>query len=265
MALKLAPSRPELGAARRPPLARWAAVVIGGIGLLVAVFAAGRLTAPPREVAVTVTAPSGEAAPGVAAVPGQPAAVTDGHGPADVVDDVPVGYARTEAGAVAAATNYIATIGDKRAFNEPWRENAYRVMGAPDEYQTLVESVRASYRRIDAELGLGETAAYDGSIQAVTVPLGYRVEAVDDDRATVTVWAAGWLARPTGQQLPLRAVANTVELQWLGDDWKLLRVVDSQPLDPPGVAAPPTAQTLQEMAGFVLYEHVPRDGQGARR
>jgi len=260
VALRLAPSRAELGSARRPPLLRWGAAVLAGIALLAAAFAAGRLTAPVREVPVTVTAPAADQA-----AQGQPAAVTRGHGPTDVVDDVPVGYARTEAGAVAAATNYIATIGDKRAFNEPWRENAYRVMGAPDAYQTLVDSVRASYQRIDTELGLGETAAYDGSVQAVTVPLGYRVEAVSPDRATVTVWAAGWLARPTGQQLPLRAVANTVELQWIDGDWKLLRVVDSQPLNPPGVAGPPTARTLQQMAGFVLYEHVPRDGQGARR
>jgi hypothetical protein len=258
VALRLAPSRPELGVSRRPRLARWVAVGLGGVGLLVAVFAAGRLTAPTLAGPAVATAPTGGAA--TAAAP-----ATIGPGPYDIVDDVPVGYAHTEAGAIAAATNYIAAISDKRAFNEAWRTNAYQVMAAPDAYQQLVDSVAASYQRIDADLGLGEAAAYDGSIQAVTVPLGYRVDAVDEQRATITVWAAGWLARPQGQQLPLRATANTVELVWVNGDWKLLRVVDTQPLNPPGVSGPPTVQALQEMAGFVPYEHVPRDGEGAWR
>ncbi len=250
MALKVAPA-PARASSRRWAAARWLVAAVVGIALLAGAFYLGRVTVP-GAAPPTVLQQAAPEAP-------QAAPVDPGPGPYRVVNEVPVGYARSEAGAVAAATEYVSAIGDKRAFNQEWRERAYRTIADPAVADELLESVAPSYERVDGELGLGDAAAYDGSVLAVTVPVGYRVDAYDEDRATITVWAAGWLTRLTGSQLPLRAQTSTMELAWLDGDWKLTGVTGIEPLDPPGIAAPVDAQTLAEMRGFNAYEYRPQE------
>lgn len=265
MALKLAPAI-ERTTGRATPLARLIAGGVAGVALLAGAFAIGRSTAPvTRVVATTGTAAAGEGTAGggagdeAAAAAAPVVTVQDAPGPAGFRNDVPVGYARSEAGAVAAATGFLSAIGDKRAFNREWRERAYRTMADPATVDELLASVSESYARIDGDLGLGDAAAYDGSILAVTVPVGYRVDAFTQDRASVTVWAAGWLTRLSGPQLPLRAQLSTMELTWVDDDWKLTEVTGIEPLDPPGVAAPVTDEAFSQMLGFNAYEYHPQE------
>jgi hypothetical protein len=266
VALRLAPAT-ERAVRRGPPWARRAIAGVLGVVLLIGAYALGRAGAPVEPQAGL---PSPEAAgeqgqdenaapegadPAPAGGQGQAAAV----GPTRVVNDVPVGYAQTEQGAIAAATNYLRAIGDKRAFSREWRERTYRTLADPAVVDELITSVEASYERIDADLGLGDAAAYDGSLLAVTVPVGYRVDEFAPDRARVSVWAAGWLTRPNGQQLPLRAQTSTLDLVWVDGDWKLADVSGVQPLNPPGVAAPVTDEMLAQMRGYRAYEYVPQD------
>lgn len=245
MTLSLFPGRSRAEAGEAPSVARSAVAVLTVAVVLVSGFFAGRLT----SAQPSASAP----APGLVA----PTPADERPGPTRTSNGVPVGYAHTPEGAVAAATGYLTTISDKRAFSRDWREDAYRVMAAPDSYGRLIDSVRPSYDRIAADLALDDAVAYNGSVLAMTVPIGYRVDDYTDGRATVTVWAAAWLTRPTGQQLPLRAHTTTVELVWTDGDWKLDRVRGSRPLDPPGVAAPPTIETLREMSGFQRFRSQP--------
>ena len=263
MALKLAPAI-QRSHGRVVPNARLIAGVAVGVALLAGAFALGRASAPPT---VATTTPEASPADGAPAAPGRaPAEDADpgsaqpapASGPVGVRNDVPVGYARSEDGAVAAATGYLSAIGDKRAFNRSWRETAYRTMADPATVDDLLASVAASYERIDGDLGLGDAAAYDGSILAVTVPVGYRVDDYTEDRASITVWAAGWVTRLSGPQLPLRAQSSTMELTWVESDWKLTAVTGIEPLDPPGVAAPVTDEAFSQMRGFNAYEYRPQ-------
>lgn len=247
--MRLAPATER--ATGRGSATRRLALAVAGVVLLAAAFLLGRMTVP----AAVADAPQQAVADDAAA----PVAAEADPGPARVVDEVPVGYAHTEQGAVLAATNYLSAIGDKRAFSQVWRERAYRAMAAPEAVEELLDSVDASYDRIADDLALNDAAAYDGSVLAVTLPVGYRVDSYQADRATVTVWAAGWLTRLTGEQLPLRAQTSTIELVWTDDDWKLSGVSGIEPLDPPGVAAPVTADALAEMRGFYAYEYEPQE------
>lgn len=272
MALKLAPAI-QRSQGRVVPTARLVAGVVVGVALLAGAFGLGRASAPPTVV--TAAAPAAapdtvgggpadgvEGAPAPAAggaVPAEARQAAPASGPVGVRNDVPVGYARSEDGAVAAATGYLSAIGDKRAFNRGWRETAYRTMADPETVEELLGSVAASYERIDGDLGLGDAAAYDGSILAVTVPVGYRIDDYSEDRASITVWAAGWLTRLSGPQLPLRAQSSTMELSWVESDWKLTAVTGIAPLDPPGVAAPVTDEAFSQMRGFNAYEYHPQD------
>ena len=269
MALKLAPAI-QRSHGRVVPNARLIAGVAVGVALLAGAFGLGRASAPPTVATTTPDAAPADGAPaapadGAPAAPGRAPAEDPGaaqpapaSGPAGVRNDVPVGYARSEDGAVAAATGYLSAIGDKRAFNRSWRETAYRTMADPATVDDLLASVAASYERIDGDLGLGDAAAYDGSILAVTVPVGYRVDDYTEDRASITVWAAGWVTRLSGPQLPLRAQSSTMELTWVESDWKLTAVTGIEPLDPPGVAAPVTDEAFSQMRGFNAYEYRPQ-------
>lgn len=256
MALRLAPATERAAGRVGSRITRLLAGVFAGIALLAAAFLLGR---------VSVTRPLPLPAPAVeAAQDAAPPAPVRGRvaqepGPARMVEGVGVGYARSEAGAVAAATSYLEALGDKRAFDTGWRERAYRTISDPAVADDLIASVDESYQRVDTELGLGDGAAYNGSVLAVTVPVGYRVDEYDENRAVVTVWAAGWLTQTTGPTLPLRAQTATVELVWLDSDWKLFGVSGVQPLNPPGVAAPVTAQALAEMQGFNAYDYRPQE------
>jgi hypothetical protein len=255
VALRLAPAT-ERAVGARTRLARLLAGVVAGLALLAAGFGLGRVSAARPLPVPAVAAPS--APSGQERAPAAPV-VVQGPGPARYANDIGVGFARTEAGAVAAATGYLEALGDKRAFDADWRERAYRTIADPAVADELITSVEESYQRVDDELGLGDGAAYNGSVLAVTVPVGYRVDQYDEDRAVVTVWAAGWLTQSSGPELPLRAQTATVELVWVDGDWKLAGVTGIQPLDPPGVAAPVTAQALAEMRGFNAYDYRPQE------
>lgn len=245
MALPLLGSGPEGSSTTRRSAVKAVAAAVVLLAALVAGVVLGRLSVAPNTTPATeeqvVEGPIGE-----------------DPGPTGSVRGVPVGYARSAEGAVAAATGYTLTLADKRTFNPAWRDAAYRVIAAPDAYPALVESVRGSYTRIADRVGLDDAAAYDGSIQATTVPLGYRVDAYHSERATVTVWSAGWLTRPRGTQLPLRARTMTFELAWVDADWKIVGVSANEPLDPPGVSVPPTLAMQNHMATFTPYHWAPQ-------
>lgn len=258
MALRLAPATERVAGRVGSRAVRLLAGILACTALLAAGFGLGRVSTT-RTAPAPASAAAGNAGEAPAAV-AESLIVTD-PGPTQYVNDVGTGYARSEAGAVAAATGYLEALGDKRAFDPGWRERAYRTVADPAVADELIASVDESYRRVDTELGLGDGAAYNGSVLAVTVPVGYRVDSYDQERATVTVWAAGWLIQSSGPELPLRAQTATVELVWLSDDWKLTGVTGVQPLDPPGVAAPVTAQALAEMRGFNAYDYQPQEQQ----
>src|SRR5262249_50591062 len=102
--------------------------------------------------------------------------------------DVPVGYARTRAGAVAAATNYSAVLAGPLVL-EPTR---YRAA------ESVIASPSAEARV--AQEGEQAIAAVDHSTRAVTearrgvrvvvryTPIAYRLDAYAAGRATVQIW-----------------------------------------------------------------------------
>src|SRR6266702_3768962 len=95
---------------------RWlklGALGLGAVVLAVAAFGIGRWTAPASasgQQRATVSAPSG------------------GPGPTRVENGVPVGYAHTQEGAVAAATNYL-TVVDGQMITQP------------DKYRAAIDTV----------------------------------------------------------------------------------------------------------------------------
>src|SRR5690606_13674556 len=98
---------------------------VAAVGLAVLVVLAvgvwlGRATAPGEELAPRKAEGSGP-------------------GPSRTVSGVPVGYSRSEAGAVAAAANYTAVLGGKQNIDPAYGREVYPVVALPEVVDDLLE------------------------------------------------------------------------------------------------------------------------------
>ena len=222
---------------RRPP--RLLLMIVLTLGLVGASALFGRLSAP---------APSGSPR-----LPAQLAGATRMNG------DVPVGYAQTRGGAVAAATNFSAVLAGPLVLEPDRYRAAERVIATP-----------SAQARVAAE---GEQAitAVDGGTQAIAearrgvrvavryTPIAYRVTAYDIGRATVSIWGL-WMVGEQGWLAPTQTWSTrTVVLEWTGGDWKLARSSTSPgPAPQLGQEAARTAELPPQLTDFEEYAHVNR-------
>jgi hypothetical protein len=191
---------------------RWLRIgggVLGGVVLLAAGFGVGRLSAP-------AATGGGQQH---ASVNGQ-----SGPGPTRVENGVPVGYAHTQEGAVAAATNFVSVVDGPMIVQPDKYRKAIVSLAAPEassQLQSEGEKTMASLQNVS---GLATYAQQGRTIVFRTVPLSYRVESYDESAAQVSIWTEGLLA--VDGVLPPRQTWTTVTttVKWVDGDWKLIRI-----------------------------------------
>ena len=226
------------GARQRPRGSRGQmAVLAAGIGVALAL--AG------------VVAGRGTALDAPAPAPTRQAAAVDG--PARIDHGVPLGFAPSKGGAVAAAANFAGVLTSQRLLDRKAYADAVRAITAPEsldaqlkkatEYQDSLESSRKLIAK--AQLGFSVAIRYS--------PFGYQVVSFDKDKATVKVWGSTVIGLEQ-EALPVEAWGTTTfQLRWVGDDW---RMVDQKPeattTVPQSVQQPtPTIEGLTpELGGF---------------
>jgi hypothetical protein len=186
---------------------RWlligAAVLVGGV-LLAAGFGAGRASAPTGGPAR-----------------GSTAGVQAGPGPTHVVNGVPVGYAHTEAGAVAAATNFLMVVDGP-------------LVTQPDKYRSAIDTLAAPEARekqrsaaAQRMAGVQDLIGYARQGRAVVLrvsPLAYHVDRYGDAGATVSIWAETLIAVDDVLSLREGWATASVSLAWAEGDWRLADV-----------------------------------------
>lgn len=205
---------------------RWLALGIVMLLILAAGVTLGRATAPQ---------PSAPAA----------APTLGGPGPRRVVEGVPVSYSRTQEGAIAAAANYTAVLGDKRNLDPVRAVRAYDVLALPSVARELSSRSRA----FSATLANPQTVATDPALVLRAVPVGYRVEDYTRDEATVTVWAAAIGVGTPALPLTTAWGNEQLALRWAHGDWKIARIErGSGP-------APPQPYTEADGAGIARRMH----------
>ncbi|MFZ2175804.1 MAG: hypothetical protein WAW17_17560, partial [Rhodococcus sp. (in: high G+C Gram-positive bacteria)] len=138
-------------------------------------------------------------------------AIRTAHGPNTIIDGVPRGYTRDQAGAQTAAVNFIQALGQThqgRIDGAKLRELA--VGSSPSPALTTV---------LDSASGREESK---GTVNGV--PLIVTVTDFTQDNATVSEWGMGVGQSPlddTGKVGVLAVYSTTtVTLVWEGDDWK---------------------------------------------
>lgn len=181
----------------------------------------------------------------------QPHAV--GPGSTGDIDGAPAGFARTRAGAQAAAIAYTATLSQRLLYLEPAAaEAAVRAAAAEASEASLTTDALNSLGAARQPLAEGTGATW-----WIVEPLAVKVEAFSTVRARVAVWLVRVLSRQ-GVVVPQTSwVTETVELVWEGGDWRLwsdMSTPGPTPV-PDGSDLPASAAELDaELTGFELLD-----------
>jgi hypothetical protein len=242
------------------------AVVLFLGGLLVG-RATTRPTAasPPATTAVT-PAPGEVATPGTAATTPQAqpgAAATSRVGPRRVVAGVPVGYERSEQGAVAAAANYAKVLSSEVILDRRSRRAALAALAAPETLARQQRALDLGVAELAKGLGTSGASPAAGTVLLRAVPVGWRLEEYRGDRATVAIWVTSVLGSLNGPGggVPVQEGwgTTTVQLRWVRGDWKQLRSTNVPGPTPIADGAAPTAPSrlIPEAQDFKEFTYAP--------
>lgn len=185
---------------------------------------------PPAPVAAeqpTATAAARPAPTGKPAVAGQLRVNEAG---------VLVGHRRDEAGAVAAAGNFLAALYTQSNRTEPRELQVLgSVAASPADAARMAGDLASEDRALARVLGVPDLQA--PSVIAFGRPVGYRVDSYTDDAAVVDVHVAGGqgIAGAGGDSGAAGRTffeVNRLQLRWAGGDWRLVntsRLVNGGP------------------------------------
>ncbi|QNP75871.1 hypothetical protein IAG44_20345 [Streptomyces roseirectus] len=172
-------------------------------------------------------------------------------------DGFPASYARTAAGARAAATSAAQLYGDPRFFTDSsWRHRMLAATASPDTLDSTRTDSDSTARLVVDNRGLGaDGKTSDGSpLVTRTAVLGVRPVSYSEQAASVELWTAsvGGIAGDDETQRPRIAFLRmTVDLVWGGGSWRTTAVTPGEPLVPSFSATEPAsaAERFAEVGG----------------
>lgn len=239
---------------RRPPRTRraWRYGGLGLAGFLFVVLVVGVLARPNSQ-------PPAGTPRSLPPVAGPTTNVPAAAGASRTEAGVPVGYSRTQAGAVAAATNHLVAFTQPRMFQPLVRTQVLTVLAGPERAPDLIRSVDPGMQRAAQTLQVDPSTGSSSMGQLVSrlVPVGYKVVFYSDGRARIAIWGTS-LAGVAGASSSVPVVnswaTDTVDLEWDGD-WKWAGFVESDGPTPVGTVNPPSpwADIADAATGFTPY------------
>ncbi|MEU5166331.1 hypothetical protein [Streptomyces mutomycini] len=165
------------------------------------------------------------------------------------------GFAHDEQGAQSAAANYAVALGSAEMFDKTKRDGILNAVIAPasvDKFRTTLDEAYSTDFFRNVGLNDDGTAPTGFAFVSRTTPIGTKVTKADADRATVEVWCSGLIGLAgEGSTKPVTDgwFTITMELQWVGGDWKA--VTHSQKDGPAPVGGDNRASSAEEIAGAV--------------
>lgn len=235
----------------RPAVVAGVVTVLSAMTLAGACGRGGRSDAPKPGLGPVDSRSPVVAAPG--AGPGR------GPGPYGQDGIVPVGYVRSEAGAAAAATAYLATLG-RLVFSDPAaREAALRRIAATSASDVVAGGL-AALVTVDALVNEARLRDPQAEAYLSEVPVSYRVQSsTTGTDVQVDVWSLAVFlveGRTEGTQV---WSTSSLGLVWETDDWRVAWWVRTSGPVPAATAQPasPSAEVLSTLAGWKGFRHAP--------
>jgi hypothetical protein len=159
-----------------------------------------------------------------------------------------MGWAPSRRGAVAAAAGYAKTLSALWFLTDrDRRHQAIRLLSTPDHVAGLTASQDRLADQLDVLLGGGPDGPGRHSV-LTTALLGYRVDAFTGGKARVALWAVVVHGSQVGPSLAPAWTTSTLDLEWIGGDWKLARAITAPG---PGPVSQPDAGLVGAPASLI--------------
>ncbi len=180
-------------------------------------------------------------------------------GPSRLVSGVPVGYAHSRRGAVAATLNYGAVLAGPAFLSTSRRAQALAVVASPRYARQVQRSAAPALEQvghgpIGAGLRAGEPTLFESA------PISYRVLRYSREQVVVAVWGIALVGNATAVQPQADYQTTTSTLAWINGDWKFVAGrSDEGPVPALSSTAKPTpgGRFLQSIDGFQALRHEP--------
>ena len=171
--------------------------------------------------------------------PRGPSVVTTG--PTTEENGVPIGYARTEEGAVAAATNFNLLAGKDELLDRDSMVTAMETIAAPDWKDEATRQATSGYDYVV------DTYGSNADVSAAVVR--YQVVDYTNNQASVRLWTVSLASGSKRSQVEEVWAVVTIDLIWTDNDWRVNGIESSvgpAPVDLPSDQSGESATTLME-------------------
>jgi hypothetical protein len=170
-------------------------------------------------------------------------------------DGIPIGYPHPEAGAEAAAANYVVAYGSAAMVQPDARHKLVAAIADPAITSMLQSELDSTFTAADSSLGLSADGQPPTGLSFVarSVPVGVSVTSDSGDLATVAVWAvtfSGLAGTTSTHPVTENWTTITVTLHWTDGDWKWKSFTSADgPTPVGGQQTPSSSQALQQAVG----------------
>jgi hypothetical protein len=149
---------------------------------------------------------------GEATIPSTTAGRSD-PGPTRIVDGVGLGYAHSESGALAAATEFLEVSGGSAVTDQYAYRAALETLAAPEWTARAMET--------GANATSFALERYGENATVVTTPVAHRVASFSPEAASVELWAVMTAAGPKLKDAEQNWITARLQLRWVDGDWRL--------------------------------------------
>lgn len=185
------------------------------------------------------------------AIPAPRATQVEEPGPTREVNGVPIGYSRTEEGAIAAATNFQLLSAKDSLLDSDALVAAMQTLAAPEWKEEAARQARNGYDYI------ADTYGSDADVTAAV--LRHALRSFDSDRARVNLWVVTTIAGSKRPNVEATWGIVTIDLEWVEDDWRVTGIESSPgpaPLELP--SGQPAHSAFGVMEEFDEFGGAPR-------
>jgi hypothetical protein len=182
-------------------------------------------------------------------------------GPARMDAGLPVGFAHTSDGAIAAAAAYSALNTEMLFRTEADVRSIARRMATTSAADAVEQAVLAPFRGTRQGLAAAGLLNPKGKAMLRSVPIGNRLVSYSPAVARVDVWNVGLVAIDVAESQPTALWQTTsFELAWQNDDWKVSSVKVADGPAPAATKSVPsvTADFLAQAETLKSFVYLPR-------